>query len=178
MDYLDLETEIEIEFSAEQVNMVQVGYLNVYMNRVINSVAATLLEREGINLNELDLYSPFAEPVLVQGVLISVENGSVIQRIRLKVASIFSKENLQEFGRELVIGVAAHLVSAGGVAIIHPEHHEPPPPPPPVVQVDVNKLVDSIGAHGGGRMTYRAFDQGHVNTEIQVDITDKSKGRK
>src|SRR5829696_1589941 len=107
MEYIDLDTEIEIRFKSERLDMLQLGYLNLGMHRILNRIALDMLTAEGWLTGPLptDISS---ELVLVRGVATSFENGSFVTKIRLKVASVVSPENLQRFSRDFVISVMAN----------------------------------------------------------------------
>jgi hypothetical protein len=55
----------------------------------------------------------------------------------------------------------------------------PPKLPPNTPQVsqpvkpDVNKMVQDLGSNGGGRLTYRSFENGKVVTEVTVEIPNQ-----
>src|SRR5829696_4414121 len=127
MEYIDLDTEIEIRFKSERLDMLQLGYLNLGMHRILNRIALDMLTAEGWLTGPLptDISS---ELVLVRGVATSFENGSFVTKIRLKVASVVSRENLQRFSRDFVISVMANI-AAGGIMPSPPPKLPANPPP-------------------------------------------------
>jgi hypothetical protein len=172
MEYIDLETEVEIRLESGHLDMLQVGYLNLHMHRIINEIAVTMVSDRGwLTLDPLPADAS-EELILVRGITISVENGSFVQKIRLRVAAVFSGKNLKEFGRDLALQVAAGLVVAGGTAVIQSESPQPPPERPSVTQPapDVNKMVRDLASNGGGRVTYRTYEKGNVGTEVILEI--------
>ena len=90
MQYIDLETDLEIRFESERLDMLQLGYLNLGMHRIMNRIALDMISEKGwLTAGSLptDISS---ELVLVRGIAISFENGSLVQRVKLKVASVVS----------------------------------------------------------------------------------------
>ena len=47
MEYIDLETDLEIRFESERLDMLQLGYLNLGMHRIMNRIALDMLIKEG-----------------------------------------------------------------------------------------------------------------------------------
>jgi hypothetical protein len=167
MEYIDLETDLEISFESERLDMLQLGYLNLGMHRIMNRIALDMLTKEGWLIGSLPADSA-SELVLVRGIAISFENGSFVEKIQLKVASVVSGENLQRFGRDFVISVMANLAAAG---IIGPMPPELPPDPPPVIEQvrpDINKMVQDLATNGGGKITIKSN-----GAEITIEIPDR-----
>lgn len=176
MEYINLETEIEIRFHSDYLDMLQIGHLNLQLHRLINQVAAAMLEEEGLLTAESLPINASNELVLVRGIAISIENGSVIEKVRLKVAAVFSRDNLKKWGRDLVINVAANLVIAGVGVAIKPD--SPKLPSPPETQVErvapeINRMVRELSSNGGGRLTYRSYENGKLETEVLVEIPNR-----
>lgn len=157
--------------------MLQIGYLNLHLHRIINKAAATMLEEEGLLSSELLPVDSNDELILVRGITISVENGSIIERIRLKIASVFSGENLKRLGRDLAINIAASLIVAEGGHAIKPDQPQPPNYNPPGIErvaPDINRMVRDMASNGGGRLTYRDYtENGDIDNEVIVEIPNK-----
>lgn len=179
MKYLDLETEIEITFQSEQLDMLQIGYLNLHLHRVINKLALDIIMPEGsFRASEPWPVDANDELVLVRGVTFRFENGSLVERIRLKIAAVLSPENLKQLGRDLAINIASSLIIAAGGVGDKPRQPQPPTTtPPPIIRVtpDVNRMVEDLAANGGGSLTYRSFEDGKVETEVTVEIPNREK---
>jgi hypothetical protein len=173
MEYIDLETDIEIRFESERLDILQLGYLNLGMHRIMNRIALDMLTEEGWLTGSLptDLGG---ELVLVRGIAVSFENGSFVQKIKLKVASVISRENLQRFGRDFVISVMANIAASG----IMPVPPKLPPDPPPVVQQakpDINKMVQDLASNGGGKVTIRSYQNNQVDSEVTIEIPNHER---